>query len=168
MLYISYLRAYGHLHIADPARAVSSGSELNNQNCPGFSRCWFCPFAGIVLYFLYATIRFQRPRRAGRIAWPKRPRQSLSASGDAPDASKYGPASSFATAINGFGVTQGNWAELLDSPDEQRARDDRDFDGATRFINVFYYIWVDDETGRAVARGADAGGEAQRKGACGR
>lgn len=110
------------------------------------------PFAGIVLYFLYATIRFNgRAGRAHRMA-EKATAELVRASGDAPDASKYGPASSFATAINGFGVTQGNRAELLDSPDEQRARMIEDFDGATRFINVFYYIWVDDETGRAVAQ----------------
>jgi len=109
------------------------------------------PVVGILLYFIFGEIRFNGARgRAHRAA--EAVTQPLAvASGEAHDLVRQGPASGFATMINGFGVTQGNRAELLASPHVQRERMIADFDAATRFINVFYYIWLDDETGRSVA-----------------
>lgn len=109
------------------------------------------PIAGIALYFIFGEIRFNgasgRAHRAAELAT-----QHLAlASGESHDLVRQGPASGFATMINGFGVTQGNRAELLESPHVQRERLIADFDAATGFINVFYYIWLDDETGRGVA-----------------
>lgn len=110
------------------------------------------PFVGVVFYFLYATIRFGGREGRGHRAAINAMHDMVVASGEPADIVKHGPASGFATAINGFGVTTGNRAELLDSPAGQRARMIEDFDAATRFINVFYYIWLDDNTGRNVAQ----------------
>lgn len=110
------------------------------------------PFVGVVFYFLYATIRFGGREGRGHRAAINAMHDMVVVSGEPADIVKHGPASGFATAINGFGVTTGNRAELLDSPAGQRARMIEDFDAATRFINVFYYIWLDDNTGRNVAQ----------------
>jgi len=106
---------------------------------------------GVLLYFLFGNIRFGgRIGKAHRAA-ERATRDMVRTSGAAPDLPRYGPASGFATEVMGFGVTEGNRAELLDSPDGQRARLIEDIDAAKRFINVFYYIWLDDGTGRSVA-----------------
>lgn len=110
------------------------------------------PFVGLALYFTFGEIRFNgRLGRAHRAA-EAATRSMIEASGEPHDMVAHGPASGFASKINGFGVTHGNRAELLDSPDAQRDRMIADFDAAQRSINVFYYIWLDDRTGRSVAQ----------------
>ncbi|WP_333814198.1 phospholipase D-like domain-containing protein [Tabrizicola sp.] len=109
------------------------------------------PFLGLILYLLIGEIHFSGPDRRRIDAAVAATRPAVLASGSAPDLPRWGPASGFATSINGFGMTQGNRAELLDSPDGARARMIEDMDAATESISVLYYIWLEDQTGRNVA-----------------
>lgn len=109
------------------------------------------PIAGVILYFLFGEIRFAGAVGKHHKAGEKATAPLIAASGVKPQAETHGPASAFASAINGFGMTSGNHGELLSSPDEQRARMIEDFDAATESIHVLYYIWLDDKTGRNVA-----------------
>jgi len=109
------------------------------------------PVFGVILYFLFGDIRFRGPLGDGHRAAVKATAGLIAASGEKPDLEKHGPASAFATSINGFGMTSGNHGELLDSPHAQRERMIADFGAARDSINVLYYIWLDDATGRNVA-----------------
>lgn len=109
------------------------------------------PILGALSYFLYGQIRFGGADGAAHRHAESATRHMVLGSGALHDLAAQGPASGFASAINGFGVTHGNRAELLDSPDAQRARLIADIDAARSFVHVFYYIWLDDGTGRAVA-----------------
>ena len=109
------------------------------------------PVFGVVLYLLVGEIHFAGPDRERTDAAVAATGPAVRASGAAPDLPLWGPASGFATSINGFGVTTGNRAELLDSPDGARRRMVEDMDGATQTINVLYYIWLDDRTGCDIA-----------------
>ncbi|MBO9580720.1 MAG: cardiolipin synthase [Sphingobium sp.] len=109
------------------------------------------PVFGALAYFCFGGIRFGGPQGAAHRAIENATRQMVLASGEPFDLAAQGPASGFASAINGFGMTRGNRVELLDSPDAQRARLIADIDAARSFVHVFYYIWLDDGTGRAVA-----------------
>ncbi|WP_119273247.1 cardiolipin synthase [Taklimakanibacter deserti] len=109
------------------------------------------PFIGPVLYLLIGEIHFGGPDRKHTDAAVAATGPAVLASGGAPDLPRWGPASGFATSINGFGVTIGNRAELLQSPEGARRRLVEDMDAATQTISVLYYIWLDDETGLRVA-----------------
>ncbi|WP_394437656.1 phospholipase D-like domain-containing protein [Sphingobium naphthae] len=109
------------------------------------------PIAGPIFYYLYGQIRFGGKEGAAHRAAEAATRDMVLSSGDGSGIGELGAAAQFARAINGFGVTRGNRAELLDSPDAQRARLIADIDQARAFVHVFYYIWLDDETGRSVA-----------------
>lgn len=74
------------------------------------------PFVGIVFYFLYATIRFGGREGRGHRAAIKATHQMVLASGEPADIVKHGPASGFATVINGFGVTTGNRESFWPAP----------------------------------------------------
>jgi len=110
------------------------------------------PIFGIVLYLLIGEIHFSGPdrRRTDRAVAATGP--AVLASGDASsNLLQWSPASGFAKSINGFGVTTGNRAELLDSPEGARQRMIEDMDAANDTIDVLYYIWLDDHTGRNIA-----------------
>ncbi|MBN9242657.1 MAG: PLDc N-terminal domain-containing protein [Mesorhizobium sp.] len=109
------------------------------------------PAFGVLLYVFVGEISFRGPARAAHRAAEAETGPSVAASGERPSLERYGVASGFATSINGFGPTEGNRGELLDSPAGARARMIEDFDNARHSISVLYYIWLDDGTGRAVA-----------------
>lgn len=109
------------------------------------------PAFGLLLYFFVGEVNFRGPARAAHTAAEAATRPLVVASGERPELSRFGVASGFATSINGFGATEGNRGELLDSPVGARARMIEDFDNARESICVLYYIWLDDGTGRAVA-----------------
>ena len=109
------------------------------------------PLFGIALYLLIGEIHFSGPDRRRMDAAVAATAPAVLASGAAPDLLRWGPASGFATSINGFGVTTGNRAELLQSPEGARQRLIKDLDAATTTISVLYYIWLDDQTGRRTA-----------------
>ena len=109
------------------------------------------PFFGLILYLLIGEIHFGGPDRRRADVAVAETGPAVLASGGPPDLPRWGPASGFATGVNGFGVTLGNRAELLDSPVGARARMIADMDAARETISVLYYIWLDDQTGRDVA-----------------
>jgi len=109
------------------------------------------PAFGLLLYFFVGEVNFRGPARAAHLAAEAATRPFVAASGERPDLDRFGVASGFAASINGFGPTEGNRGELLDSPAGARARMIEDFDNAGESISVLYYIWLDDGTGRAVA-----------------
>lgn len=109
------------------------------------------PAFGLLLYFFVGEVNFRGPAHAAHSAAEAATRSWVVASGERPELSRFGVASGFATSINGFGATEGNRGELLDSPAGARARMIEDFDNARESISVLYYIWLDDGTGRAVA-----------------
>ena len=121
------------------------------------------PVLGIVLYLLIGEIHFSGPDRSRIDAAVAAIAPAIAACGQEPDLPRWGPASGFATSINGCGVSTGNRAELLQSPEGARQRMIEDMDAATVSISVLYYIWLDDETGR---RTAEALIRAARRGVC--
>lgn len=109
------------------------------------------PAFGLLLYFFVGEVNFRGPAGSAHAAAEAATRPFVIASGERPDLARFGVASGFATSINGFGATEGNKGELLDSPAGARARMIEDFDNARQSICLLYYIWLDDGTGRAVA-----------------
>ena len=63
----------------------------------------------------------------------------------------YQPAFKYASSINGFHPLDGNTAELMADADATLTRMVADIDGATDHVHVLYYIWLNDNTGTAVA-----------------
>lgn len=63
----------------------------------------------------------------------------------------YRPAFKYAASINGFDPVSGNAAHLMTSPEESVAGLVADIDAAQDHVHVLYYIWLDDETGSAIA-----------------
>ncbi len=112
---------------------------------------FFLPVAGLLLYIFYGEIRFRGPTGDAHVAAEHAARQMSEESGEPVDAVRDGQVSALASAFNGFGITRGNRAELLEDPDGQRERLIADLDAATRSIHLFYYIWLDDRTGRSTA-----------------
>ena len=109
------------------------------------------PLLGLVLYFFFGEVHFRGRVQRAHAAAARSTRALVANSGAAPDIARFGGASAFATSVNGFGPTFGNRGELLESPAGARARLIADFDAAESSIDLLYYIWLDDETGRAVA-----------------
>ena len=143
------------LHIALFA-AISLRILARPQLDPHTRTAWILvllvlPIMGAVLYVLIGEIHFSGPDRNRIDAAVAATVPAIRSSGEIPDLPQWGPASGFATSINGFGETTGNRGELLDSPEGARRRVIEDMDAAVQTISVLYYIWLDDGTGRAVA-----------------
>ena len=109
------------------------------------------PYGGALLYLLVGEVRFGGDALVRLNRSKAATRGLVAASGAAADVARRGGASAYATSINGFGVAEGNSGELLDSPAGARARLIADIDAARESVDVLYYIWLDDHTGRAVA-----------------
>lgn len=63
----------------------------------------------------------------------------------------YRPAFRYAASINGFHAVPGNRAKVMADAMATNAALVEDIDAATDRVHVLYYIWLDDETGSAVA-----------------
>jgi len=63
----------------------------------------------------------------------------------------YLSAFQYAGSINGFHPSMGNAAELMADGDETLTRMVADIDAAIDHVHVLYYIWIDDNTGHAIA-----------------
>lgn len=109
------------------------------------------PFGGAILYLLVGEVHFGGSALARLNRAKAATRNLVAASGALTDIARWGGASAYATTINGFGVTAGNAGELLASPAGARARLVADIDAAQESVDVLYYIWLDDHTGRDVA-----------------
>ncbi|WP_027014860.1 cardiolipin synthase [Comamonas composti] len=126
------------------------------------------PYAGCVLYYLFGeaalgrlgsdrqhkrypgVAAFVRRHLPARQAWIPFLAQGVEA---APAVNaQWQPAFDYASSINGFAVTTGNHAQLMRDGNQARARMLADMDAACSEIHVLYYIWLDDETGTALAQ----------------
>lgn len=63
----------------------------------------------------------------------------------------YRPAFQYAGSINGFHTLNGNIAQLMADSDTTLSSMIADFDAATDHIHLLYYIWLNDQTGTAIA-----------------
>ncbi|ART79007.1 cardiolipin synthase [Oceanisphaera avium] len=63
----------------------------------------------------------------------------------------YRPAFRYAGSINGFHTLAGNTAKLMADGDDTLNHLIADIDGATEHVHVLYYIWLNDDTGNALA-----------------
>ena len=58
----------------------------------------------------------------------------------------------YAGSINGFHSVDGNRAKLMADSAETTTQMVRDIDAAANYVHVLYYIWLNDQTGTAVAQ----------------
>lgn len=134
---------------------------LRDDLMPSSRLAWFMvivtlPVAGVVVYFLFGEASLGRSaikRRAiinavladhpATLGTPAVRQESIDPI--------YQPAFRYAASINGFQTTPGNRAELMSDAVEARRRLIDDIDAARLSVNVLYYIWLEDETGRNVA-----------------
>lgn len=135
---------------------------IRDDLSPPARLAWFIvlnllPFFGTVVYFLFGEVDIGNGaiRRHRRIFDEIRAR-ARGFMGDPDDTdrlieSDYRPAFRYAASINGFHAVDGNRAELMPDGDATRARLVADIDAARDHVHVLYYIWLDDNTGRAVA-----------------
>ena len=117
----------------------------------------FAPYVGVILYLLFGEISLGRTvhRRHDEIFATLR-----SMAGDAMGScdrnlngnveTEYQTAFR-AASVDGFETTIGNRAELLSDAETARSTLIDDIDNATESVQVLYYIWLDDNTGRNVA-----------------
>ena len=123
---------------------------------------WFiviniAPYFGIILYFLFGEVDIGH-RAAKRYSTTKK--RIMKETGlKTPDPSKIGdlidplyqPAFQYAASINGFHPVAGNTARLMPTPEQTVSAIVEDIDAAEEHVHVLYYIWLDDETGTALA-----------------
>lgn len=118
------------------------------------------PYVSCLLYYLFGEVAL------GRVPGRKRLNvrefclahgsPGATASSSAAQASlhipdQWLPAFRYASSINGFLPLPGHQAELMRDGEHARAQLLTDMDAAQYEINVLYYIWLDDQTGTAVA-----------------
>lgn len=148
------------LHYA-VALAVSVRVLLRPRLEPAVRLSWILvielvPLVGIIAYFLFGEIRM----RGAEVETMASVRARLSGLWTpSPEAVRQPPALAAPViaanrATTGFGATTGNHTMLLAEDDS--AIDDlvAAIDGARDHLHMLFYIWLDDSSGRAVARAA--------------
>lgn len=135
---------------------------LRDDLSPPARLAWFVvlillPYFGTVIYFLFGEIDIGRrlKRRQKDVVAEIRAKAQVFM-GDAADTDAlidavYRPAFRYAASINGFHAVAGNCAELMADGDDTLNRLLADIDAATDHVHVLYYIWLDDNTGAAIA-----------------
>ncbi|EPX79420.1 cardiolipin synthase [Litoreibacter arenae] len=135
---------------------------LRDDLSPPARLAWFVvltlvPFAGSLVYFLFGEVTVGKQAHAAQKTIQE---QVQSGRLPAPDYDKYlqtdldptyQPAFSYASSVNGFPATGGNTAELMADGTETRDRIVADIDSAQDHVHALYYIWLNDETGIALA-----------------
>jgi cardiolipin synthase len=118
----------------------------------------FVPYVGVILYLLFGEISLGRTvhRRHDEIFTKLRSMEASSLGScdqnlDGNVEIEYQTAFR-AASVDGFGTTLGNKAELLPDAVTARSRLIEDIDSATESVQCLYYIWLDDNTGRSVAK----------------
>lgn len=135
---------------------------LRDDFSPPARLAWFIvlnvlPYFGSVAYFLFGEIDLgNRAHRLHDQVFAELREKAAHFMGDRDSINQlipriYRPAFYYAASINGFHPVAGNRAELLADADETVRQMVADMDAATDHIHVLYYIWLDDETGTAVA-----------------
>ncbi|WP_017931395.1 cardiolipin synthase [Robiginitomaculum antarcticum] len=114
------------------------------------------PMGGLMLYVFFGEARLLNIREKHDKIFEQVNKLSKDVIGDmAPladivDAS-HRPPFQYAQSINGFGLTLGNRAELMEDAQSARARIIKDIDAAKKTVDIIYYIWLGDETGTQTA-----------------
>lgn len=135
---------------------------LRDDLSPPGRLAWFIvlillPYFGSVIYFLFGEIDIGnraikrhdeifdeiRAKAAGFMGEPSNSSTLIKR--------VYQPAFKYASSINGFHPLDGNAAELMADADATLTRMVADIDAATDHVHVLYYIWLNDNTGTAVA-----------------
>lgn len=135
---------------------------LRNDLSPPARLAWFVvlmvlPVAGTIVYFLFGEDNIGKTGKAARSVIFDRIRADAAAMmGVHHDIEAlidplYQPASRLCASINGFYPVAGNKADLMPDAETTRARMIADIDAATDHVHVLYYIWLDDQTGTALA-----------------
>ncbi|MCB1363109.1 MAG: cardiolipin synthase [Rhodobacteraceae bacterium] len=136
---------------------------LRDELAPTTRLAWFMvivvlPVFGSVIYFLFGEVNLGRTQ-TDRISEVSRefrahrdllPGRSDDWAAQVPPA--YRAAFAYSASINGFPPVCANAAELMPDAATTRARMIADIDAAQDHVHVLYYIWLDDETGSAMAR----------------
>src|SRR5690554_1928432 len=135
---------------------------LRDDLSPPGRLAWFVvlnllPYFGSAIYFLFGEtdIGNRASKRHKQVFHEIRAKASWFM-GDAANTETliepvYRPAFRYAGSINGFHPSTGNTAELMRDGDETLSRMVADIDAATDHVHVLYYIWLDDNTGHAIA-----------------
>ncbi|WP_417514452.1 cardiolipin synthase [Marinobacter sp.] len=135
---------------------------LRDDLSPPGRLAWFIvlnllPYFGSAIYFLFGEIDLgnRADKRHKEIFDEIRSKASWFM-GEATNTEKliepvYRPAFRYAGSINGFYPSAGNAAELMADGDETLTRMVADIDAAMDHVHVLYYIWLDDNTGHAIA-----------------
>ena len=116
------------------------------------------PYASAVLYLLFGEVALSRGgkrKRLGVQAFMLRHRatqdQAEHVHNTMAPHSIWQPAFACAQSVNGFAVQAQQQVQLLDDGNQARAQLLKDLEAAQNYIHLLYYIWLDDQTGRAVA-----------------
>lgn len=142
--------------------ALSIRILLRDDLSPPARLAWFVvlnalPYFGSAGYFLFGEVDLgnrARKRHDKIFADIRRvATQFMGKAEELPQLIKtlYQPAFRYAASINGFYPVSGNRAELMADCDDTTARMIADMDAATSHIHVLYYIWLNDNTGQAIA-----------------
>lgn len=135
---------------------------LRDDLSPPARLAWFIllnilPYFGSAIYFLFGEVDIGNgaSKRHKKIFAEIRSKASKYM-GDPDDVDRliepvYRQAFRYAASINGFHTVGGNTAELMQDDDATSARLVADIDAATDHVHVLYYIWLEDNTGTAVA-----------------
>ncbi|WP_099826759.1 cardiolipin synthase [Oceaniglobus indicus] len=136
---------------------------LRTDMSPPARLAWFVvlmalPVGGTVVYFLFGESNIGKTGRAARTVIFDRIRADAAPlMGNARDVDTlispaHRPTAHFCASINGFYPVPGNTAELMADAAETSRRMIEDIDAAKDQVHVLYYIWLEDETGTALAR----------------
>ncbi len=118
----------------------------------------FVPYVGVLLYLLFGEISLGRTvhQRHDEI-FAKLRLMAAGSLGSCDQNLEGNVETEYQTAfraasVDGFGTTLGNKAELLPDAATARSRLINDINNATESVQCLYYIWLDDNTGRDVAK----------------
>ncbi len=135
---------------------------LRDDLSPPGRLAWFIvlnvlPYFGSIVYFLFGEIDIgKRAKKRHDEIFDEIRAKAAEFMGESASSSKlieriYRPAFQYAASINGFHPLAGNTAELMADSDTTLTRMLADIDAATNHVHVLYYIWLNDNTGTAVA-----------------
>jgi len=119
---------------------------------------FFVPYIGVAIYLLFGEVSLGRTvhkrhdeifSKLQKLAGPAMGSCDQNLEGSV---EKEYQAAFRAASVDGFETSLGNSAELLPDAETARSKLVEDIDNAQESIQVFYYIWLDDKTGKSVAQ----------------